>query len=404
MKNNVILITGLITLVASLFFWLKSEPDNAQTADGKPSLPPTAIMVSPVGNQDVAVTLKLNGILTTIQSVDIRPQVSAIIREIHIREGQSVQQGQLLFTLDMRTEEANLNKARAQAEKTRTDLRNAERHFQRQSQLFSQNFIARSLLDEAENQVNLLKNQLKLDLAAVEADRVTRSHGKIHSPISGRTGAIPFHIGTLVGPDTGSLVNVTRIDPIHVSFELPEQALPNLQIALARSEVVINVHSPQPESFSRQGKIIFIDNKVNAASGTILVKAEIPNADNYLWPGRHVEVTLAPQVLQNAATVPTTALMVGPRGQFVYVLAEDDSVRPQPVKSLQVQDGLAAIEGIATGICVVVEGMQQVFPGSKVKIADPAENRQTCTRVAAPEKPVQRSDGKRPPYAMEQTS
>lgn len=396
--------TGLIALAAAIFFWRENESDNPQPASGRPPLSPTTVTVKAVEIRDVAVTQKLNGIITAIQSVDVRPQVSAVIRKIHIREGQSVKPGELLFTLDMRTEDANLNKARAQVEKTRADLRNAERHLQRQNQLYTRNFIARSMLDEAEKQTDLLRNQLKLDLAAVQADQVARSHGEIRAPISGRTGVISFHSGALVRPDMGPLISITQIDPIHVSFELPEQALPDLQAALGQSEVVVEVHSTRPGLFSRQGKVVFIDNKINAASGTILVKAEISNPDNLLWPGQHVELTFAQQVLRNVATVPAPSLMVGPRGQFVYIVAEDDSVRPQPVRTLQIQDGVAAVEGIMSGTCVVIEGMQQVFPGSKVKLAHSEENQQKCTRAAAPENPAVKNDRKQSSHSVKRMS
>lgn len=352
-----------ILLLAGLFIW-HYLGDTNKTKGKKTG---TVEVVSALAEQrNMPVLLSANGTVSARQTVEVRPQISATIKTVHIKEGRYVHQGDLLFTLDTRTETANLSKAQAQLAKTRADLANAERNLERQRELFTQKFISQAAFDTAQNQVDGLRGQLAVDQAAVDTSRVTHSFGEISAPIAGRTGAIAVYSGSLVQPNGAPLVSITQIDPINISFTLPEKELASLQQALAHGEVAVTTEPDTSGQKPRKGHLAFIDNSVDTASGTIRLKAEFHNTDNQLWPGMFVTVTLSPRTLEDAITVPVQAVQTGPEKKFVYVIDSENKVDAIPVNVRLLQEGLAVIDGIAAGTRVVVEGAQNLRPGSEV--------------------------------------
>jgi len=351
----------LIALAAGIWVWRAQNTATSAKEAGA-----IKVVSAPVIQADVAAKLTANGTVAAVQTVEVRPQISATVKSVHIREGQSVRKGDRLFTLDARTEDANLNRAGAQITKDRADLTNAERNLERQRELFRQEYISRAELDAAQNQVDVLRGQVAIDQASVEASRVARSFGEITAPIAGRTGAIAIYPGSLVQPNGAALVSITQIDPINVSFTLPERELADLQQAFAQGEVPVGAKLDLPGQPMLAGRLVFIDNAVDTASGTIRLKAEFPNPDNRLWPGMFVTVTLAPRTLAGALTVPVQAVQTGPEHKFVYVIGADRKVSSLPVTVRLIQDGIAVIEGVAPGTHVVVEGAHNLRPGDTV--------------------------------------
>lgn len=369
----------LIALAAGIWFWQTGRSTAKPKGTGI-----VQVVSAPVTLADVSVRLTANGTVSAQQTVDVRPQISATIKAVHIKEGQFVRKGDRLFTLDSRTEEANLSKAEAQVLKDRSDLMNAERNLERQRELFRQEYISQSEFDAAQNQVDISRGQLAVDLASVEASRVARSFNEITAPIAGRTGGISVYPGSLVQPGTSTasgavLVSITQIDPINVSFTLPERELAALQQAYARGEVPVTAKLDLAEQTELQGKLTFIDNAVDMASGTIRLKAEFPNADHRLWPGMFVTVRLAPRTLTGVLTVPAQAVQTGPEKKFLYVIGKDQKVEALPVNVRLLQDGFAVIEGVAAGARVVVEGSQNLRPGSVVSEAKAGDKTQEKT-------------------------
>ncbi|MEO6824053.1 MAG: efflux RND transporter periplasmic adaptor subunit [Nitrosospira sp.] len=355
----------VVVLVAGVWVWRS----QVGTTDAMPKKKDKVVHVvtAVVKQTNVSVMLTANGKVSPQQTVAVRPQLSAVIRSVHIQEGQFVRQGERLFTLDARTEDANLSRTEGQLAKSRADLRNAERNLKRQRELFQQQFISEAALEVAQNQVDSLRGQFAVDEATVRATRVARGFSEILAPISGRTGAIAVYQGSLVQPDE-ALVNITQIDPINVSFNLPEREFVPLQEALAKGEVAVNVEPDGTGGSIRKGRLIFIDNAVDTASGTIALKAEFPNADSHLWPGMFVKVTLAPRTLNGAFTVPVQAVQNGPERKFLYVIDNNNKTSSRPVEVRLIQNEYAVIEGksIVPGMRVVVEGAQNVRPGSVV--------------------------------------
>ena len=363
----------LAALAGGAWVW---RSHSAATDIGKKIPEAIQVVTTLIARGDVPVRLMANGIVSAQQTVPVRPQLSAMIRGVHIREGQFVQSGEKLFTLDARTEDANVSRTEGMLAKSRVELRNAERNLERQRELFEQHFISQAALDVAQNQVDSLRAQLAVDQATVQANRIARGFTEIRAPIAGRTGAITVHQGSLVQPND-ALVNITQIDPINVSFTVPERKFVPLQEALKRGDVPVEVALDAGQKQTRKGKLIFIDNVVDTASGTILLKAEFPNADSHLWPGMFVTVTLVPRTIENALSVPVQAVQNGPERKFLYVVGDNSKVHSLPVKVLLIQEGSAVIsgEGIMQGMRVVVEGAQNLRPGSVITEAQPSLGR-----------------------------
>jgi RND family efflux transporter MFP subunit len=333
---------------------------------------PVVVVTAPAAMRDVPVRLSANGTVTALKSVDLRSQITSTVKEVRIREGQNVRAGEPLFTLDAGTEEANLRKAHAQVEKDQSDFATAERNLKRQVELFNRKFISQAALDTARNQVDTLTGQLAIDRAAVQAAQVALTYTEIRAPFAGRTGIINVRAGSLVAPTSNAntasappLVTVTQIDPISVAFTLPERELPGLQQALAAGPVIVSA-SPPGGSESFQGRVVFVDNAVDTTTGTIRVKAEFDNPKAKLWPGMFVMVQVSPRTLFGATVVPAQAVQTGPDSRFVYVVGADGKAAKRDVKLAYIEQGFAVVDGVSPGARVVVEGAQNLRPGSLV--------------------------------------
>jgi RND family efflux transporter MFP subunit len=366
-------LVGVLIIGGALAAWWWMGSSRNQEAQGARRPPgATPVITAKAESRDVPVRIKANGTVTALQSVDLRSQVTSTVREVHIREGQNVRAGDLLFTLDARTDEANLKKSLAQVEKDKADLATAQRNLARQRELFNQKFISQAALDTVQNQVDTLNGQMAIDQAAVESSRVARAYNEIRAPFAGRTGTIGVRAGSLVQPGANAtaLVTVTQIDPIAVAFTLPEKELPGLQQALAAGSgaVPVAVYPNGGEKYF--GKVTFIDNAVDTTTGTIRVKAEFSNPKAILWPGMYVNVEMSARMLANAVVIPAQAVQTGPESRFVYVVGDDRKVTSRTVQLAYVEEGVAVVNGLAAGSRIVVEGAQNLRPGSSVVEAD----------------------------------
>lgn len=364
----------VIVVIVTTSIWYNQETAAGIKPTGQQKI---QIVSAVVIKHDIPIKLTANGTVTSQQTVEVRPQISAIVRTVHIKEGQFVRKGDKLFTLDARTESANLSKAEAQLAKSNAGFANAVRNLKRQQKLIEQKFISQAALDTAQNQVDSLKGQLDFDKAAVQANRVAHGFTIITAPISGRTGSIPVHPGSLVQPNiaipgsviqprSAVLVSITQINPINIKFTLPERKLVILQQALAKGDISVSAKMDVAGEPLIEGRLVFIDNTVDVQSGSILVKAEFPNQDKKLWPGMFVTVMLTPEILIDAFTVPIQAVQTGPENKFLYVIGKDNKVESRTITVRLVQDGFAVVEGTMPGTRVVVEGAQNLRPGSTV--------------------------------------
>lgn len=314
------------------------------------------------------VVLEAAGTVAPVSMVDIRPQMSGVIRQVHIKEGQMVQAGQLLFTLDTQLDQANLVKAQAQLLKDQAALADAERQFKRAQDLVAQNFMSRGAADTAQANFESLQAVVHADRAAVDAAKVPVSYGLVRAAASGRLGAVPVFVGSVVKVNDTSLGTIVQVNPVDVAFSVPQDNLPALLERLSKGEVpevqVMVQHGGKPVA----GKLGFVDNVVDAATGTVKVKARVANPQGLLWPGQFVRARLQTQHLEEAVLVPAQALIQNPKGTAVFVVREGKAA-VQPVKVLAIQSDMAAVSGLEADEKVIIDGRQNVRPNVPVSEA-----------------------------------
>jgi RND family efflux transporter MFP subunit len=371
--RNIAIVVGVVVAVGAGAWTLNHGSDAhadgaaAPGGTGKGAQPPAVVNVVAPQRQDVAVVQQANGTVTPIRTVDLHPQTTATIRQVHIKEGQFVKQGELMFSLDDREDRANLDKAQAQVERDRASLADLERQFKRSQDLFAQHFIAQSAVDTLRAQVDQARATLQADIAAARASSVTTSYTAIRAPMSGRVGGINVYPGSLVQPAT-SLTTVTQLDPITVAFTLPESSLPSLLAAQKRGKVEVEA-LPGADLAPVKGTLSFVDNTVDPQAGTIKVKAEFDNRETTLWPGQYVNTKVIVQTLKDAVVIPQNAIITNAQGTFVYVLEKDHSARLVPVHRVYGAGVDAAVSGLAGSEQVITDGKQNVRPGAKVRLA-----------------------------------
>lgn len=317
--------------------------------------------------RDYDVRITANGVVSALNTVDIRPQVSSTIARVHIKEGQFVKAGDVLFTLDSRADEVNLAKAQAQLDKDMATLADFQRQLVRSKDLVSKKFVAQSAADTSQTQVDTQQAVIASDKAAVNAARVALSYNRIVAPSSGRTGIISVFPGSLVQPATATpLVSITQMDPVAITFPLPQRNLPDALESMRRSDSYVMANLPDT-TIKFKGKLQFVDNAVDAASGTIKVKAVFDNKELKLWPGAYANLELSVQTLKDVVVIPQDAVIVGPRGSSVYIVDAEGKAAMKPVVVTNSFGNDAVVTGIDAGAKVVLDGKQNLRPGASVK-------------------------------------
>lgn len=372
-KKSVGLIAGVVVIAAAAgWYFNHNGADKAAQAGGakggKGNQPPTTVSVIAPERRDVPMVVAANGTVTPLRTVDLHPQTTSTIREVHIKEGQFVKAGQLMFTLDDRENRANVDKAQAQVARDRAALADLERQYKRSQELFAQKFIAQSAVDSLHSQVDAARALLQADAAAARASSVTAGYATIRAPMSGRVGAINVYPGSLVQLAT-SLTTITQLDPINVAFTLPESSLAALLEAQRGGKVEVTVQSA-PDARPVTGVLSFVDNTVDPATGTIRVKGEFANAATMLWPGQYVNARVTVRTLKDAVVVPQNAIINNAKGTFVYVMEPDKTARLAPVERVYAFGQFAAVSGLTGSEKVITDGKQNLRPGGKVRLAD----------------------------------
>jgi RND family efflux transporter MFP subunit len=372
---------GIVGAMAALVVLLCGcGRSNAPAGAGASAAPPGAaasggapVSVSTVRAQqrDVPVELEATGTVTALNSVDVKPQISSTITKVHFKEGQFVKAGQLLFTLDVRTDETNVLKAQAQLQKDLASLADAQRQLARSRELLAQNFISQTAVDTNQTLVDAQKAVVESDRAAIKAAQVGLSYTRIVAPSAGRAGSVSVFPGTSVQPGGPALVTITQLDPIAVTFNLPQRHLSSALESLRAGGARVQAALPE-RGGSLVGKLAFVDNAVDAGSGTVKVKAVFDNPGEKLWPGAFVGVTLTVQTLKGAIVVPQAAIVQGARGKIVFVVDADRKAQPRPVEVVHAAGTEAVVTGVRAGEAVVVDGRQNVRPGTTV-VDRPAE-------------------------------
>jgi len=356
----------------------RSSAQSAQPAG------PLAVSVGTVlaERRDFPLVLEANGTVTPLNTVEVHAQVASVVTKVHIREGQFVKAGEPMFTLDSRADQVNVTKAEAQLTKDQATLADAKRQLERSKDLLHQNFVSQSAVDTNQAQVDAQLAAVAADKAAIEAARVALGYGRIDAPSAGRVGAISVFPGSYVQPGVTTLVTITQLDPIAVAFNLPQRNLPDALARLASGGVDVTAQLPSvPGAEGRlHGKLQFVDNAVDANSGTVKVKALFENKQQRLWPGAYVNVRFGIETLKNVVVVPQAAIIQGVNGKTLYIVQDDGRAALRDVEVLASAGTQAVVSGLVGGEKVVVEGRQNLRPG--VPVAEQPPRRESLASTA----------------------
>ncbi len=340
-------------------------------AAGPPAVP---VVTAVAARKDVPVRVQAIGTVEPFSTVTVKPQVGGVIETVHFNEGTDVRAGALLFTIDPRPYEAALRQAESARERDAAQLRNAQSEARRAESLSTEGILSREAHEQAHAASEALAATVRSDEAAVETARLQLGYCTIRSPIDGRTGSLLVHQGNLVKAiDGGPLVVVNRVDPVYVSFAVPERRLSEIEHAMTSGRLVVEALLPGDDAAPIPGRLTFLDNAVDRSTGTIRLKGTFPNPGRRLWPGQFVSTRLTLAMRNGAVVVPSQALQTGQAGTFVFVVKPDLTAESRAVVVAQEADGEAVVEkGLAAGERVVTDGQLRLVPGARVDPRTPA--------------------------------
>jgi len=349
-------------------------------AGGASAAPPQNVSVMQVKQADVPITVEASGTVTALQSVDLRAQTTSTVAQVLVKDGQNVRKGELLFRFDDRADRAALDKARAQLARDRAAQADLERQLNRARELRAQNFIAPSAVDTAQANFDAGQALVRSDEAAVQAAQVTAGYNELRAPISGRAGIVSVYPGSLVQANAtaAALVNIAQLDPIAITFTLPETQLASLLAATRAGELDVEAVPPAGTP-AIKGHVTAVDNLVDTTTGTIKVKAEFDNKAQTLWPGQYLRVRVTLRTVKGATVVPQAALIMRGNERSVYVVGPDNTARLVTVQMRAALGEQAIVEGLDAGARVVLDGKQNLRPGTPLRIQAPAAAASTAS-------------------------
>ncbi|MGV2979310.1 efflux RND transporter periplasmic adaptor subunit [Camelimonas sp. ID_303_24] len=366
---------------------VKTSASHAQS--GRPGV---AVITAAATAETFPVRRRAIGVIETPASVVVRSRIASQILEQHIQDGQMVKAGDPLFTLDDKEARAAVARDEAAIARDTALLARANADQERVKQLAARNTAAQSQVDLAVANARSAAAALAGSQAALAASRLQLSYTKIFAPMAGRIGAVRVPPGNLVGAGDLSgqgLVTITQIQPVRVTFTLPERDLGALRAAMLKQPPTVRVMLPNSGEELASSVIDFVDNAVDTGSGTIIARATFPNGDLRLWPGMFVDVAMDLDQRPDTTVVPTVAVQQGQDSPFVYVVGKDGKVDSRPVKVFAALEGRTAItSGVNPGEHVIVEGQQRVGPGVRVtetlRTPDKSAEKEDMARTGAP--------------------
>jgi membrane fusion protein, multidrug efflux system len=342
-----------------------------QAAGAKHQAAPLPVTVAEAVSKAIPVELPAVGTVQAYATVTVRSQVEGQVTAVHLREGQCVQAGDLLFTIDPQPFEVQLKQIQANLSRDKAQLANARTALERNAAVVAKGYVSQEQYDQAAANAAALEATVRGDEAAVENAQIQLTYCAIRSPISGCAGEVYVDRGNVVkanDPDH-PLVVIRQIHPINVGFSVPERYLPEVKKYLAEGQLTVKAAPAGHDDQAVQGRLTFVDNSVNSTTGTILLKATFANADQALWPGQFVNVVLRLRSQPLAVVVPSQTVQTGQNGQYVFVMKPDHTVEYRSVSVDRTIGGEAVIsKGVQPRDLVVTDGQLRLFPGATVKI------------------------------------
>jgi len=360
---------ALLAPVVALLF--ASCGGGEKTVGQPPSVPVT---VTKAAARDVPLQVTAIGSVEAYSTVQVTALVTGQMMEAAFREGQDVRKGDLLFTIDPRPFEFAVRQAEAALARDRASLENAEDDVTRYTELAEKDYTTKENFEQLKADAEVLRAAVKGDEAALDNARLQLEHCSIRSPINARTGSLQVHPGNIVTANSPTpLVVLNQVSPIYVSFSVTEQNLPEIRAYQAKKALEVEASSSGEPPKSARGVLSFVDNAIDEATGTIMLKATFPNTDRTLWPGQYVNVVLTLAVEKDRLLVPSRCVQTGQSGQYVWVVGGDRKAAMRPVVVERTYDQSAVIRsGLQAGETVVTDGFLRLTAGAEVEISKPA--------------------------------
>ena len=397
--RSLILLCLVMAVVGAVFVWgryYKTDPVSAEAAmqqqapaqaqnaqqaapqstpqpapeSGRPAV---AVRVAEVTQASMPIRRRTIGWVEPIATVAIKSRINSVIMEQHATDGAFVNKGDVLFVLDDREAKATIARDEAAMAQHQAEVERARGDLERTKTLVAKQTASKQTLDQVVAAARAAEAAVEADKAILQADRLTLSYTTITAPISGRLGAVAVTPGNLVAENGDvALVTITQMQPIRLSFTLPDRDIDALRAALAQyPPAAVRVFSEGEKTARANGNLIFIDSTIDAASGTITAKAEFTNENLALWPGQYFDVEVELGVEPQAAIIPTVALQVGQDGLFVFVVTPENKAEMRKVTVTGGDaDRSAVTAGLQPGERVVVEGQHRLSPGAPVSVKD----------------------------------
>lgn len=380
----------VVIVAAGAYYWFGRDGEaDAPTGDaeqaGTRGAPTTAISAVAASQGDLPIELTALGTVRPLQSVAVRPRVEGELLSVDFEEGETVQQGQPLAQVDPRDYQAQLDQAKGQLSQDQAQLASAREDLARYEKLIKTNYVSRQELEQQRQLVRQYQGTVASDQASVDSAQVQLDYTDITAPITGVVGIRNVDPGNIIQlGDDDPIVTITQLDPISVIFSLPSRYVDIVRSRLSAGDhPAVNVTGTDGQTFT--GQLSSIDSNINSATGTIRLRATLDNPDGGLYPNAYVDVSLVSQILRDQVIVPEPAVQTGQDGNYVYVVNDDDTVTRRDVTLVATQNSQSALaSGVEAGERVVVDGVDSLREGARVRVVSDALPGESSDEVAGP--------------------
>jgi len=363
--KRTLLVAGIVALAGGgLWYWSsqRTAPPPAKAGG------PVPVIVAKAQGGSMPVLLNVVGRAEAYEGVTVKSRVDGQVLAVNYTEGQAVRQGDVLLRLDPADFNARVAQAEAVVAKDQAQVAKARADLERYQGLKARGFVSDEKVNEVRTNEAASAATLKADQAALELARLQQSYTTVRAPFSGIVGARLVFPGSTVKINDTALAVVNRVDPLYVSFAVPERHLQRLRQAVSKGPMPVQIALPGSKEAGFEGKAKFIDNAVDAATGTIQMKALLDNKGGRLTPGQFLNVSMVLDQVSDSVLVPNEAVQQGADGNFLYAVKADDTVEVRKLEIIASHQGMTAIgKGVAVGETVVTDGQLRLTPGAKVK-------------------------------------
>lgn len=359
----------ILLLFCTVFLFLTACQGRDSSSKKTKSAPAVPVSVSTAVQRDVPIELRAIGNVEAYSTVSLKSRVDGQLSAVYFQEGRDVKKGELLFLIDPRLFEEAVRQAEANLARDTVQAENAGIDAQRYDELFKEELVSKQQYDKVKTNHEALKAIVKADKAALENAKLQLQYCYLRSPIDGRIGSILVNQGNMIKANDTVMAVINQISPIYVSFSVPEQELTKIKKAMSAKKLKTEAIIQGSETYSAVGELTFINNAVDPATGTIMLKATFSNKDKMLWPGQFVNVSLTLGIQRNAVIIPHQAVQTGQEGQYVFVVRSDNTVELRPVVTgIRREQEITVEKGLQPGEVVVTDGQLRLIAGAKAEI------------------------------------